>query len=59
MPDIENEVALFEKKYPQIDVTVENVGQGLEHYQKVRTALQSSDGAPLTPSRTHSSRLPA
>jgi multiple sugar transport system substrate-binding protein len=46
VPDIENEVALFEKKYPQIDVTVENVGQGGEHYQKVRTALQSGDGAP-------------
>ncbi|BCW05841.1 extracellular solute-binding protein [Arthrobacter sp. NtRootA1] len=46
LPDVQNEVALFEKKYPQIDVTVENVGQGGEHYQKVRTALQSGDGAP-------------
>lgn len=46
VPDIEKEVALFEKKYPAIDVTVENVGQGLEHYQKVRTALQSKEGAP-------------
>ena len=46
VPGIEKEVALFEKKYPAIDVTVENVGQGLEHYQKVRTALQSKDGAP-------------
>ena len=26
VPDIENEVALFEDKYPAIDVTVENVG---------------------------------
>lgn len=46
VPDVEKEVALFEKAYPQIDVTVENVGQGLEHYQKVRTALKSGDGAP-------------
>ncbi|MHA7238726.1 ABC transporter substrate-binding protein [Arthrobacter sp. TMS1-12-1] len=46
VPDIEKEVALFEEKYPAIDVTVENVGQGLEHYQKVRTALESGDGAP-------------
>ncbi|MBT2538991.1 extracellular solute-binding protein [Arthrobacter sp. ISL-69] len=46
LPDVDKEVALFEKKYPQIDVNVENVGQGLEHYQKVRTALKSGDGAP-------------
>jgi multiple sugar transport system substrate-binding protein len=46
VPDVEKEVALFEKKYPESDVTVENVGQGLEHYQKVRTAVQSGDGAP-------------
>ena len=46
VPDIENEVALFEKAYPDIHVKVENVGQGLDHYQKVRTALKSGDGAP-------------
>lgn len=46
LPDVEKEVALFEKAHPEIDVTVENVGQGLEHYQKVRTALQSGEGAP-------------
>ncbi|MBT2514612.1 extracellular solute-binding protein [Arthrobacter sp. ISL-30] len=46
LPDVDQEVALFEKKYPQIDVTVENVGQGGEHYQKVRTALKSGEGAP-------------
>src|SRR5687768_4500607 len=39
VPDIENEVALFEEKYPEIDVTVENVGQGLPHYQKLRSAI--------------------
>ncbi|KQS72176.1 ABC transporter substrate-binding protein [Modestobacter sp. Leaf380] len=46
VPDIEDEVALFEAAYPAIDVTVENVGQGLDHYQKVRTALEAGDGAP-------------
>jgi multiple sugar transport system substrate-binding protein len=46
VPDIENEVALFEDKYPEIDVTVENVGQGLPHYQKLRSALEAGKGAP-------------
>ena len=43
---IEDEVALFEAKYPAINVTVENVGQGGAHYQKVRTALEAGEGAP-------------
>ncbi|WP_228374278.1 ABC transporter substrate-binding protein [Demequina phytophila] len=46
VPDIENQVALFEEAYPEIDVTVENVGQGLEHYQKLRSAIESGEGAP-------------
>ncbi|TFD94146.1 extracellular solute-binding protein [Cryobacterium lactosi] len=46
VPDIENEVALFEAKYPAIDVTVENVGQGLPHYQKLRSAIEAGEGAP-------------
>ncbi len=46
VPDIENEVALFEEKYPAISVTVENVGQGLPHYQKLRSALEAGEGAP-------------
>lgn len=46
VPDIENEVALFEEKYPAIDVTVENVGQGLAHYQKLRSAIEAGEGAP-------------
>ncbi len=44
VPDIQNEVDLFEAAYPNINVTVENVGQGLEHYTKVRTALESGEG---------------
>ena len=30
VPDIQNEVDLFEAKYPAIKVKVENVGQGLD-----------------------------
>ncbi|MGH1525511.1 hypothetical protein ACRAWC_16280 [Leifsonia sp. L25] len=44
VPDIKNEVALFEKKYPAIKVDVENVGQGAAHYQKLRTALKAGKG---------------
>src|SRR3954454_25092859 len=46
VPDIQKEVDLFMKEYPDIDVTVENVGQGAPHYQKLRTALESGKGAP-------------
>ncbi|WP_328293734.1 extracellular solute-binding protein [Kineococcus sp. NBC_00420] len=46
VPDIQKEVDLFQRKYPKIKVKVENVGQGLAHYQKVRTAVKSKDGAP-------------
>jgi multiple sugar transport system substrate-binding protein len=46
VPDIEKEVALFEEAYPAIDVKVENVGQGLPHYQKLRSALEAGEGAP-------------
>ena len=46
VPNIEDEVALFEAKYPEIDVKVENVGQGLPHYQKLRSALEAGEGAP-------------
>lgn len=46
VPDIQNEVDLFEKKYPAIDVKVENVGQGAGHYTKIRTALKAKKGAP-------------
>lgn len=46
VPGIEDQVAMFEEAYPAINVTVENVGQGGEHYTKVRTALESGEGAP-------------
>ncbi|MFE0250806.1 ABC transporter substrate-binding protein [Streptomyces sp. NPDC059010] len=46
VPDIQQEIALFEKKYPAIKVKVVNSGQGVEHYTKLRTALKAGTGAP-------------
>jgi multiple sugar transport system substrate-binding protein len=46
VPDIEKEVALFEQRYPAIDVNVVNAGQGEPHYTKLRTALRAGTGAP-------------
>lgn len=45
-PDIAQEIALFEKKYPAIKVKVVNAGQGVAHYTKLRTALKAGTGAP-------------
>jgi len=46
VPGIEAQVALFEEAYPEITVNLENVGQGGDHYTKVRTALEAGTGAP-------------
>ena len=46
VPDITNQVKMFTTKYPKIKVNVVNVGQGAPHYQKLRTAIQSGQGAP-------------
>ncbi|MDX2548957.1 substrate-binding domain-containing protein [Streptomyces sp. WI04-05B] len=46
VPDIQQEVALFEQKYPAIKVKVVNAGQGVAHYTKLRTALKAGTGAP-------------
>lgn len=46
VPDVQDQVDMFEKEYPQIHVTVENVGQGLDHYSKVRTASKAGTGGP-------------
>jgi multiple sugar transport system substrate-binding protein len=46
VPDIENEVALFEQAYPEINVNVVNAGQGEPQYTKLRTALEAGSGAP-------------
>ena len=46
VPDLQNEVDLFEKKYPKVKVKLVNVGSGAAHYQKMRAAIQSGQGAP-------------
>ena len=46
VPNIEDEVALFEKAHPAIDVKVVNAGQGLPQYTKLRTAFKAGKGAP-------------
>jgi multiple sugar transport system substrate-binding protein len=46
VPDIQKEVALFEKKYPAVKVNVVNAGQGTDAYTKLRTALKAGKGAP-------------
>jgi len=46
VPDIQKEVKLFTTKYPKMKVNVVNVGNGAPHYQKMRTAIQSGQGAP-------------
>jgi multiple sugar transport system substrate-binding protein len=46
VPNISQEVAVFEKQYPAIKVNVVNAGQGLPQYTKLRTALQAGKGAP-------------
>jgi multiple sugar transport system substrate-binding protein len=46
VPNIEKEVALFEKEYPAVKVKIVNAGQGTPQYTKLRTALKAGKGAP-------------
>jgi multiple sugar transport system substrate-binding protein len=46
VPDIQQEVDLFQKKYPAIKVKIVNAGRGTEQYTKLRTALKAGTGAP-------------
>ncbi|MFE2470635.1 ABC transporter substrate-binding protein [Streptomyces mirabilis] len=46
VPNIDKEVALFEKKYPAVKIKVVNAGQGTPEYTKLRTALKAGSGAP-------------
>jgi multiple sugar transport system substrate-binding protein len=46
VPDLQNQVDLFEKKYPKVKVKLVNVGSGAVHYQKMRAAIKSGQGAP-------------
>ena len=46
VPDIINEVKLFEKANPDIKIKYVNAGQGGDEYTKLRTAIKSGSGAP-------------
>jgi multiple sugar transport system substrate-binding protein len=45
-PGTEEAVKMFEKAHPNIKVKLQNVGQGSDHYRKVRTVLKSGKGLP-------------
>jgi multiple sugar transport system substrate-binding protein len=45
-PESEGKVAAFEAKYPNVDVTWENLASGGDLYPKVTNALQAGTGAP-------------
>ncbi len=45
-PDTQKQVDLFQAAFPNIKVTLENVGQGADHYTKLRNALQAGSGVP-------------
>jgi multiple sugar transport system substrate-binding protein len=46
VPHLQDEVKLFNKSHPDIQVKLVNVGQGSVEYQKLRTALKAGSGAP-------------
>src|ERR687897_2133181 len=46
VPDIINEVKLFEEAHPNIKIKYVNAGQGEPQYTKLRTAIKSGSGAP-------------
>lgn len=46
VPDIQNEVDLFEKKYPKIKVNIINNGDATKQYVKLRAAVKAGKGVP-------------
>jgi multiple sugar transport system substrate-binding protein len=46
VPNIQNEIDLFEKKYPKIKVNLVNTTGGAQHYPKLRSALKAGKGVP-------------
>jgi multiple sugar transport system substrate-binding protein len=46
VPGIQEEVKMFEQKYPNIKVNLVNAGQPADEYPKLRTALKAGTGAP-------------
>ncbi len=46
LPGLEEQIAMFEEANPNIDVELQNVGQGAPHYLAFRNAIQAGTGAP-------------
>ena len=46
VPNLQNQVDLFEKKYPKIKVNLVNTTGGAQHYPKLRSALKAGKGIP-------------
>ncbi len=46
VPNLQDEVNLFEQSHPNIKVKLVNAGQGTPEYTKLRTALKAGSGAP-------------
>ncbi|GAC1356408.1 MAG: extracellular solute-binding protein [Ktedonobacteraceae bacterium] len=46
VPDIQNEVNLFQQSHPNIKIKLVNAGQGTPEYTKLRTAIKAGSGAP-------------
>jgi multiple sugar transport system substrate-binding protein len=46
VPDLQDEIKLFEKAHPNIHVKLVNAGQGTPEYTKLRNALKAGTGAP-------------
>ena len=46
VPNLEKTAALFEKRYPNIQIKVTNLGSGPATYTKLLTSLKAGSGAP-------------
>ncbi|GIT81318.1 sugar ABC transporter substrate-binding protein [Leifsonia sp. LS1] len=46
LPNLQDEIDLFEKKYPKITVKLVNTTGGTQQYPKLRSALKAGKGAP-------------
>lgn len=46
LPDIQTTIDLFEESHPEIDVTLENVGVGVDQYTKMQNAVDAGSGGP-------------
>jgi multiple sugar transport system substrate-binding protein len=46
VPNLQDEVNLFEKSHPDIKIKLENAGQSAPEYTKLQTAFKANSGAP-------------